>query len=140
MQEYFKQYKIIQFYSAAGTPTDNPRVERSHLTDENEYYSKNGNRSKPLGEAKTSMVTWEHHYNFVRPHQALSYLSPMEFYHLWKDNPDQAYKIVSKWKKYHKKQSKRQWENRRIKKKGKIEELMKHIDSVLKQEYPAASY
>jgi len=35
---YLKEKDIIHFYSRSGTPTDNPRVERSHLTDEVEFY------------------------------------------------------------------------------------------------------
>ncbi|NCN99539.1 transposase [Candidatus Falkowbacteria bacterium] len=40
--EYLKDRNIIHFYSRSGTPTDNPRVERSHLTDEVEFYQQGG--------------------------------------------------------------------------------------------------
>jgi len=39
-----KKDTVFHFYSKAGTPTDNPRVERSHLTDELEFYRKGGNK------------------------------------------------------------------------------------------------
>ena len=55
----------------------------------------------------------------------------MEFYELWKVNPDGAYKIKDKWQTYLLKQSKRQHTARRMKKKEKIEALMEHIDSIL---------
>jgi len=35
---YLEKEKVAQFFSRSGTPTDNPRVERSHLTDELEFY------------------------------------------------------------------------------------------------------
>ena len=42
---YLEKEKVAQFFSRAGTPTDNPRVERSHLTDELEFYAQ-GNLCK----------------------------------------------------------------------------------------------
>lgn len=49
--DYLESEKVAQFFSRSGTPTDNPRVERSHLTDELEFYAqgnlyKNFNRSE----------------------------------------------------------------------------------------------
>ena len=70
-------------------------------------------------------------YNFKRPHQALGYLTPMEFYALWKKNPDRAYAIAEKWQEYLKKQRLRLAKARRIKKKEQIETLMKFIDAKL---------
>ena len=122
---------IIHFFSRTGTPTDNPRVERSHLTDEIEFYRQGNRRHKDLKSLKQALMTHEHTYNFIRPHQALGYLTPMEFYELWKVNPDGAYKIKDKWQTYLLKQSKRQHTARRMKKKEKIEALMEHIDSIL---------
>ncbi len=37
---------VFQFYSSVGTPTDNPRAERSHLTDDKEFYQR-GNTYLP---------------------------------------------------------------------------------------------
>lgn len=133
MQEYFTAHNIIQFYSNTGTPTDNPRVERSHLTDENEFYAVDGNRFKDFVPLKSSMKKWEHVYNYLRPHQALGYLTPMEFYVLWKQDPTAAYRIKDKWQAYLRAQSKRQYQARRIKKKQKITALMEHIDALIQQ-------
>jgi len=123
---------IFHFYSNAGTPTDNPRVERSHLTDGIEFYDK-GNVSNNLSEQKKKTKEWEHSYNFVRPHQALGYLTPMEFYVLWKKSPEKAYAITAKWQEYLKKQSIRLARSRKIKKKEQIESLMKFIDAKLEK-------
>ena len=127
-----KKEMVFHFYSNAGTPTDNPRVERSHLTDDIEFYNR-GNASNDLQEQKEKVKEWEYVYNFKRPHQALGYLTPMEFYKLWKKRPEKAHVITERWQAYLKKQSIRMAQARRIKKKEQIETLMKFIDAKLKQ-------
>jgi transposase InsO family protein len=121
---------VFHFYSEVGKPTDNPRVERSHRTDEEEFY-RYGIKSKGYEDQKEAMKNWEYVYNYVRPHQALSYLTPMEFYELWKESPKKAYKIKDKYQKYLKKQRKRLANARKIKKKEQIEALMNFIDAKL---------
>lgn len=131
---YLENNKIVHFYSRSGTPTDNPRVERSHLTDEIEFY-KQGNICKTFERQKQKIAGWEYRYNHVRPHQALGNLTPMEFYELWKANPDKAYEIAEKWKNYLKKQSKRLANSRKIKNRKKIAKLMEQIDKRLANSY-----
>jgi len=128
-----KKENIFHFYSNVGTPTDNPRIERSHLTDDLEFYNKN-NISSNLEEQRKRSKTWEYSYNFERPHQALGYLTPMEFYELWKKDPKKAYAIKDKWQKYLIKQRRRQAGARRIKKKEQVEALMSFIDAKLNHE------
>lgn len=125
-----KKENVFHFYSNRSTPTDNPRVERSHLTDDVEFYLKR-NLYNDLQRQKEAARRWEDIYNFKRPHQALGYLTPMEFYALWKKNPDKAYTIVEKWQEYLKKQRLRLARARRIKKKEQIDVLMKFIDTKL---------
>ena len=125
-----KKENVFHFYSNRSTPTDNPRVERSHLTDDNEFYLK-GNLFNDLQQQKEATMKWENNYNFKRPHQALGYLTPMEFYLLWKKNPEAAYAITAEWQAYLKKQRLRLAKARRIKKKEQIETLMKFIDAKL---------
>jgi hypothetical protein len=127
-----KKENIFHFYSNRSTPTDNPRVERSHLTDDLEFYGK-GNLFNDLQRQKEATKKWEDNYNFRRPHQALGYLTPMEFYLLWKKNPEKAYAITKKWQEYLKKQRLRLARARRIKKKEQIVTLMRFIDAKLKR-------
>lgn len=127
-----KKENVFHFYSNRSTPTDNPRVERSHLTDDNEFYLK-GNLFNDLEQQKKATKKFEDFYNFKRPHQALGYLTPMEFYALWKKNPDKAYAITEKWQAYLKKQRLRLASARKIKKKEQINTLMKFIDAKLTQ-------
>lgn len=122
---------IVHFFSRTGTPTDNPRVERSHLSDEREFYGQGNRQHKTLEALRAAQRQWERTYNFTRPHQALGYLTPMEFYELWKVNPQAAYRIKNKWQEYLNRQAKRQHTARRMQKKEKIEALMQHIDAVL---------
>jgi hypothetical protein len=74
-------------------------------------------------------------YNYVRPHQALGNLTPIEFYELWKNDPNKAYRIAEKWKAYLKKQSKRLANSRKIKNRKKIAKLMQQIDKKLANSY-----
>lgn len=131
-KERLAQDEVIHFFSKTGTPTDNPRVERSHLTDDQECWAR-GNGYLPYEEQKEALKKWEYIYNYVRPHQALGYLTPMEFYQLWQKNPAKAYAIKDKYQAYLKKQRQRLTTSRRIKKKEQIEKLMNFIDAKLKQ-------
>lgn len=121
---------VFHFYSKVGTPTDNPRVERSHLTDDNEFYRRVG-VCKTFERQREENLKWEWIYNFKRPHQALGYLTPMEFYELWKKDPREAYAIVKKYQTYLVKQRVRLASARRIKKKEQIEAVMRFIDAKL---------
>jgi len=121
---------VMQFYSTVGTPTDNPRVERSHLTDEIEFYQQ-GNRGKELTDLQKAAKQWEHVYNYKRPHQALGYLTPIEFYQLWKKDPKAAHRISEQYRTYLEKQRKRLFNARRLKRKEQVNALMEFIDAKL---------
>ena len=130
LREELVQTSVFQFYSNTGTPTDNPRVERSHLTDELEFYQRGGYK-QTFEAQREALAEWEHFYNFIRPHQALGYLTPMAFYTLWKREPETAGKIVATYQTYLVKQKKRLASARRIKRQKQIEKLMEFIDTKL---------
>jgi hypothetical protein len=132
MREQLHEENVFHFYSNIGTPTDNPRVERSHLTDEIEFYQRGGLK-KDFKEQKEAIQDWEYFYNWKRPHQALGYLTPMEFYELWKTDPAKAFQITDKWQQYLKKQRVRLANARKIKRKEQIEALMKFITAKLEK-------
>lgn len=131
-RDLLKKDTVFHFYSNAGTPTDNPRVERSHLTDEIEFY-KRGGFKKTFAEQKEATAEWEHFYNFVRPHQALGYLTPMAFYELWKTDKEKAFAIVRTYQGYLAKQRRRLAGARRVKKTEQVQKLMEFIDVKLNQ-------
>jgi hypothetical protein len=128
--EYLTEQKIFHFFSRPGTPTDNPRVERSHLTDDLEFYGQ-GNLLKNFEEQKAALKNWEYIYNYVRPHQALGQLTPYEFFMLWKKSPSKALKITGNYQKYLKKQSKRLAHSRLLKSQQNLQKLMLFIDQKL---------
>lgn len=130
--KYLEESDIVHFYSRSGSPTDNPRVERSHLTDDVEFYDR-GNVCKTFAEQRNKLFDWEFIYNYIRPHQALGNLTPIEFHELWKKNPREAYAISDKWNGYLNNQRKRLANSRRMRKKEKIEQLMIQIDKKLSE-------
>ena len=64
-------------------PKENTYVERSHGSDEREFYQL-GNRCVDRKLQAKKLKDWEKTYNEVRPHQALDYMTPKEFYESWK--------------------------------------------------------
>jgi transposase len=128
--EKLQKENIFHFYSNAGTPTDNPRIERSFLSDDLEFYNRGG-LCRDFQEQKEALRERDNIWNWQRPHQALGYLSPMKFYQLWKENREKAYQIVEKWQDYLKRQRIRQTQSRKIKRKEQIEALMQFIDAKL---------
>jgi transposase InsO family protein len=126
-RDALKKDTVFQFYSNKGTPTDNPRVERSHLTDDVEFYLKGGLKDT-FEEQVVANSEWDRFYNWTRPHQALGYLTPIAFHELWKVDEKKAHSIVETYQKYLKKQSMRLASARRIKKKEQVEKLMEFID------------
>ncbi len=128
--EKLQKKNIFHFYSNASTPTDNPRVERSFLSDDLEFYQRGG-LCQDFQEQKQALRKQDELWNWKRPHQALAYLSPMQFYQLWKENPEAAYRIVEKWQSYLKKQRIRQAQSRKVKRKEQVEALMNFIDAKL---------
>jgi putative transposase len=68
------------------TPPRSPKlqgyVERSNRTSREEFYEVED--IEPLIEAHNRQLEeWNRIYNYVRPHQALNYLTPAEFYERW---------------------------------------------------------
>lgn len=63
-------------YIRPRSPNLNGKVERSHLTDQLEFYPLLGyNDDVDLAE---KLVTWEEYYNVHRPHAGLEGLTPYE--------------------------------------------------------------
>jgi transposase InsO family protein len=58
------------------TPRLNGKVERSHRTDEQEFYSKH--QFQDLEDMKKKLLAWEKHYNLERGHMALNGETPVE--------------------------------------------------------------
>ena len=59
-------------------PQANGKVERSHRTDDEEFYRRY--TVKDPREWQYRLPRWEHEYNYKRPHQALNNLTPYQYY------------------------------------------------------------
>lgn len=60
------------------SPKLNGGVERAHRTHTEEFYEVTDS-SFDIAELRQELIEWERVYNTVRPHQALSYLTPLQF-------------------------------------------------------------
>lgn len=71
--------------SRPGTPQHNGFVERSHRTDEEEFYELTKAAELDLAELGREMKLWQDEYNTIRRHSSCSNMSPMEYYEThWK--------------------------------------------------------
>ena len=66
------------------SPKLNGHVERAHRTHHEEFYQVTPDRWN-VPELNRQLRAWEETYNTVRPHQALDYLTPLEFLERWKN-------------------------------------------------------
>ena len=73
-----KQRQIKLFILPPCSPELNGYVERAHRTHTEEFYEVTDS-SFDLAELRGELMHWEETYNKIRPHQALGYLTPMEF-------------------------------------------------------------
>lgn len=64
-------------------PKENTYVENSHLSDENEFYLQ-GNVGCTIEAMQERLDEWEHTWNYIRPHEALGYLTPDEYSNKYK--------------------------------------------------------
>jgi transposase InsO family protein len=71
---------INHLLSRPGTPEDNPFVERSHRTDNEEFYRTMDLNSLTLKELNTKVQKWAYLYNFLRPHSSCANLPPIKYY------------------------------------------------------------
>ena len=74
-----KDLKLTQYWSRVRTPTDNPVDERFNKTLKEEFIALGNMTDDPL-QFNHNLTEWLVEYNFVRPHQALGYDTPWEFY------------------------------------------------------------
>jgi len=77
--------KILLFELPPRSPKLNGCVERANRTHREEFYEVE-EVDLSLEEHNRQLDQWEYVYNFIRPHQALDYLTPNEYYQLWLQN------------------------------------------------------
>ena len=72
----------ITHYFNRSLPPGNGRIERSFRTDEEEFYQV-ADLSTDLGGLQIALLAWNRTCETVRPHQALGYQTPGQFYRRW---------------------------------------------------------
>lgn len=73
---------LPHYFIEARHPKQNTYVETSHLADKNEFYSQ-GNIGYNLETMQKKLEVWEYTWNYIRPHEALNYLTPEEYLNKW---------------------------------------------------------
>jgi len=76
--ELCKELNLPHYFIEARHPKQNTYVENSHGFDEREFYQQ-GNVDKDISAMDKALAEWENVWNYTRPHQALSYLTPDEY-------------------------------------------------------------
>jgi len=77
-KELCKKLNITQYHSRPQTPKDNPVCERFNQTLEYEWL-REGNFTPNVALFNSRLKEFIIEYDFTRPHEALDYLTPMEF-------------------------------------------------------------
>lgn len=77
-QNTLKELNITQYFSRPHTPKDNPVCEKFNQTLQQEFIDL-GNFTADCQEFNRLLTEWLIEYNFVRPHQSLGYIAPIQF-------------------------------------------------------------
>lgn len=128
---HLRNQNIRHYWSRPGVPTDNPRVERSHLSDEQEFHRFHRSRDSSFNGLKKDEAIWDEIWNNERPHQALAYLTPAEYEQLWIDDRVSAIKIQHDWNTYLAKQSLRLHASRKEKRAKEVRAINAHLRAKL---------
>jgi len=86
--------RLTHYFNRPNYPQGNGRVERSFRTDEEEFYQVE-ELPGDLAGLQAALLAWNQVYESVRPHQALGYLTPGQFYQKWLAANDQREEALS---------------------------------------------
>ncbi len=85
-EEECEKREMLLFVLPPRSPKLNGHVERANRTHREEFYEVE-EVALELEEHNRQLERWEYVYNHIRPHQALDYLTPFEYYQLNFKNP-----------------------------------------------------
>ena len=80
-----QKLQLTHYFNRPNYPQGNGRIERSFRTDEEEFYQVE-DLPADLGGLEQALLAWNRTYETVRPHQALGYKTPDQFYRQWLNN------------------------------------------------------
>ncbi len=81
-EEAIQKREILLFVIPPRSPKLNSYVERANRTHREEFYEVE-TIGHTMEELNRQLDRWEYTCNYIRPHQALDYLTPNEYYQLW---------------------------------------------------------
>lgn len=79
-----QKLKIPHYFIYPRKPKQNTYVENSHGSDKAEFYLQ-GNICPDVQVMKTRLKEWQDTWNEIRPHAALNYLTPKEYFLKWQE-------------------------------------------------------
>ena len=74
-----RKLQLTHYFNRPNYPQGNGRIERVFRTDEDEFLQVY-DLPKTLPQLEEALLAWNHTYETVRPHQALGYKTPHQFY------------------------------------------------------------
>ena len=77
-----EEFKLNHYFNRPNYPQGNGCIERSFRTDEEEFYQVEELPADPGGQ-EAALLQWNQVYETIRPHQALGYKTPDQFYQDW---------------------------------------------------------
>lgn len=87
------ELNVAHYFNRPNYPQGNGRVERSFRTDDEEFYHVQ-ELPADLGGLEAALLAWNHLYENVRPHQALGYRTPDQFYQQWLATQNQRLEVA----------------------------------------------
>lgn len=89
-----EELQLAHYFNRPNYPQGNGRIERSFRTDEEEFYQVE-ELPADLGGLEAALLRWNHIYETVRPHQALGYKTPDQFYQDWLSTHSSRKEVLS---------------------------------------------
>lgn len=77
-----EELNLPHYFTHPRSPKENTYVEISHGADEREFYQQ-GNVCFDFEMMRKKLKEWQNVWNNIRPHQALNYLTPRQYYEKW---------------------------------------------------------
>jgi putative transposase len=91
LREWLAQQGTQTLYVRPGSPWENGKCESFNGKFRDEYLNRETFHS--LMQAQVQTQWWRLHYNAERPHSALNYRTPLEFYEEWKEGKEGKIKV-----------------------------------------------
>jgi len=89
-----KELKLSHYFNRPNYPQGNGRIERSFRTDDEEFYQVE-ELPTDVGGLEAALFAWNGVYERVRPHQALGYKTPEQFYQDWLTTHSRREEVLS---------------------------------------------